>query len=37
MGVTDGRPRSELQAERDAFFERLGIVAVPDVPSAAIA
>ena len=37
VGVTDGRPRSELKAQRDALFERLGIVAVPDVPSAAIA
>ncbi len=34
VGLTDGRPRSELEAERDALFGRLGIVAVPVVPLA---
>jgi class 3 adenylate cyclase/tetratricopeptide (TPR) repeat protein len=31
-GLTDGRPRGELEGERYRLFERLGIVAVPEVP-----
>ena len=30
--LSDGRSRTEIQTERDALFERLGIVAVPEVP-----
>ena len=34
-GLTDGRSTQEIESERDELFDRLGIVAVPEVPLAA--